>query len=231
MNTPIPRFAALIGLYLAVCAPWTPLHAQQVYKIVGPDGKVTFSDRPPPTDAAQTKVIQNPASGSTASAGASGAPLPNGLQLVVAKYPVTLYTGNDCAPCDQGRNLLKQRGVPFTEKTVNTSEDALAFQKIGTNGNLPLLMLGAQPIHGFAAAEWNNYLDAAGYPKTSILSAGYRNPPAQPLVPPKPVDPNAPATAPAATASDANAAAPNTRKPRPAPVRKVDDTNPAGIKF
>jgi hypothetical protein len=34
------------GLLLAALS----LHAQQVYRIVGPDGKVTFSDKPPQSD-------------------------------------------------------------------------------------------------------------------------------------------------------------------------------------
>lgn len=202
--------------------------AQQVYRIVGPDGKVTFSDRPPSAEAAATSV------GGAARPTTGAAPLPVALQGPAAKYPVTLYTASDCAPCDMGRNLLKQRGIPFTEKTVNTSEDAQAFQKLSTAGRLPLLMLGAQAVGGFAAGEWNGYLDAAGYPKTSALPPGYRPAPAEPLAPPRTADAQATPTAgtagtPATPVTEAGE--PPARKPRPVPPRKVDDNNPAGIKF
>ena len=42
-------------------------HAQAVYRIVGPDGKVTFSDRAPDTAA-------KPAQSTTSGTGATGAP-------------------------------------------------------------------------------------------------------------------------------------------------------------
>ena len=64
-------------------------HAQTVYRIVGPDGKVTFSDRAPDTAA---KPAQTTA-GTPGSSSAAGAGLPFELGKVAARFPVTLYTG------------------------------------------------------------------------------------------------------------------------------------------
>ncbi|MBL8381897.1 MAG: DUF4124 domain-containing protein, partial [Burkholderiales bacterium] len=90
------------------------------YKYIGPDGRVIYSDQPPPPGA---KGVQKPATaGNTASTGAGGG-LPFALQQAVKNFPVTLYTTNDCDACNQGRNLLTRRGVPFTEKTVRTQDD------------------------------------------------------------------------------------------------------------
>lgn len=224
----------LIGaLFLALAAGTTV--AQPVYRIVGPDGKVTFSDRPPSaTESVQANPVPQPGGGTraTATEPSPDASLPATLRTVVRKYPVTLYTASSCAPCDSGRTLLRQRGVPFTEKTVNTNADIAAFQKLAPNSSgFPLLMVGAQPVQGFMGSEWNSYLDAAGYPKTSALPAGYQGAAAQPLAPPKPVDPSAPAAA-AASAAEADAAqnaAAQQRRPRPA--TKPANENPAGIKF
>ena len=91
-------------------------HAQAVYRIVGPDGKVTFSDRAPDTAA-------KPAQSTTSGTGATGAALPYELQQVATRFPVTLYTGTDCTPCNNARNLLVGRGIPFTERTTTTNED------------------------------------------------------------------------------------------------------------
>jgi glutaredoxin len=201
--------------------------AQQVYRIVGPDGKVTFSDQPPPASAPAQKVTSvGTARGGDAALDASTANLPATLKTVVNKYPVTLYTTASCAPCDQGRALLTQRGVPFAEKTIATNDDKQAFEKLGSNATVPLLMLGGQKVNGFETVEWNNYLDAAGYPKASTLPSSYRNPPAQPLAPPAAVDPNAPAPTAGATPS-----ARPPRPARPAPQRNPAEDNPAGIKF
>lgn len=191
----------------------TSLHAQ-VYRIVGPDGRVTFSDKPP-VEPGKAAV------GGAASGGAStGAGLPFELRQVATRYPVTLYTSPSCAPCGSARALLATRGVPFTERTVSTNDDAAALQRLAGDNVMPFVTIGSQQIKGFSDVEWSQYLDAAGYPKTSILPASYRNPPAAPLVAVQ-----KPAEAPAAAAPQANA--PVTTQP--APARSTD--NPAGIRF
>jgi glutaredoxin len=194
----------------------TPVLAQGVYRIVGPDGRVTFSDQPPPAGAAPAQPLPLNATG-----GNANAPLPFELRRVAGRYPVTLYTSSDCAPCNSGRNLLNSRGVPYVEKTVNTSQDAEALKRLSGEASLPFLTIGNQPIKGYSDAEWTQFLDAAGYPKQSVLPANYRRPAPAPLVAVKPVEP---------------AAAPRSSTPSPAvepaavPVTPPAD-NPAGIRF
>lgn len=191
-----------------------PALAQGVYRIAGPDGRVTFSDRPP------AEAEARPAGGNSgASSGGSGAALPFELRQVSSRYPVTLYTSKECAPCNSGRNLLNARGIPYSEKTVSTPEDGEALKRLNGDGSLPLLTIGGQQVKGYSDAEWTQYLDAAGYPKQSLLPSGYRRPAPAPLVAVKP----APA-APAATADKAPPA------PPPIPVAPPV-TNPAGIRF
>lgn len=189
--------------------------AQTVYRVVGPDGKVTFSDKPPVNAANVTATGQG-----GRAIGVSGPPLPFQLRQVVSRYPVTLYTASGCAPCDTGRTLLASRGVPFTEKTVTTAEDSEALVRISGESSLPFLTIGGQQIKGYSDAEWVQFLNAAGYPNTSVLPANFRNPAASPLVAlQKPAEPKA-----------ENAAAPS--KPQE-PARPVPSnaSNPAGITF
>lgn len=153
--------------------------AQQLYRSVGPDGKVTFSDQPPP--AASNAKVTTGRGGTFADNGASGA-LPSELRPVVSKFPVTLYTSKDCAPCSSGRSMLSGRGVPFTEKLVDTNEDNDAFKRLTGSNTLPVASVGGQQMRGFNEGEWGQYLDAAGYPKASVLPASYRNPAPAPLV-------------------------------------------------
>lgn len=190
--------------------------AQTVYRVVGPDGKVTFSDKPPV------------ASGQTTARGASGRPIEDGgaalpfeLRQVAGKYPVTLYTSGNCAPCGSGRALLSSRGVPFTEKTIATGEDAEALQRISGGSSLPFLTIGGQQIRGYSDAEWTQFLDAAGYPKSSVLPVSYRGPAATPLVA---VQKPAPLVKPEESQSPRAPAAPS----RPS---GNTPSNPAGITF
>jgi glutaredoxin len=214
-------------LALACVAAWgLSAHAQPVYRVVGPDGKVTFSDKPP----ADAKPAATAGGGSRPTDNKPA--LPYELQQLAGKYPVTLYSANGCGPCDSGRALLTKRGIPFTEKTVNTNEDLTAFGRISKENALPLLMIGGQAVKGFSDSEWSSYLDAAGYPKQSALPASYKPAAAEPLSPLKTA-----AQAPAPSdAGPAGTTASETRpsippRPRPAAPPATNPNNPAGIRF
>ena len=159
--------------------------------------------------------------------------LPYELNQAQQKYPVTIYTGKDCSICVSARGLLTRRGVPFTEKTVSTKEDMQELQKRFNEGGVPIVTIGNQTIRGFEEGEWNSYLDAAGYPKTSVLPATWSNPAPEPLVVPaeagETTDTADAAEAPAADAGDADAAPADNA---PASVEpEVTPTNPTGIRF
>ncbi|OIP13390.1 MAG: hypothetical protein AUK50_13535 [Comamonadaceae bacterium CG2_30_57_122] len=204
-----------------VCAAMgvSALQAQTIYRSVGSDGKVTFSDHPPVvTPASKLKPAGNAVARQPA-----GSTLPFELRQVVAKYPVTLYTSSSCTPCDGGRSLLLERGVPFTEKTVTTAQDAAALQNLSGSTSLPFLTIGAQHVGGYSSTAWTQYLDAAGYPQHSKLPASYRSPVATAMTAPEPV---------ANQSAPKNAATPVASPQVTAPTKpKVNHDNPAGIQF
>src|SRR5437764_1334999 len=105
LRTPLQTFSFALTATAMVCAT-LGAHAQTVYRIVGADGRVTFSDKAP-ASADQGKLV---GTGVGAKGDASGTALPFELRQVVGKYPVTLYTFAGCAPCDTGRALLTSRG-------------------------------------------------------------------------------------------------------------------------
>ena len=190
--------------------------AQQVYRIVGPDGRVTYSDKPPLDATAKLAPVLPLRGAGTASAG-----LPFELQQVVSKYPVTLYTSPNCGACGSGRAFLTSRGIPFSERTVSSAPDAEALQRLAGESVVPLLTVGGQQIQGYSDREWGQFLDAAGYPSKSLLPGSWRNPPPSPMVAiERAVPPRAPAPPPA----------PLPRQTPPTPAADSAD-NPAGIKF
>lgn len=153
-------------------------HAQ-LYKWVGPDGKVTYSDTPPPASA---KKVEEKSIG-TGSVAASG--LPFELAEAVRANPVTLYTTSNCEGCDSGRELLNARGIPFTEKTVHSEDDIARLKQAGGTRQLPFVTIGKNKLTGVDPDEWNAALTAAGYPAASKLPPNYRNPAPQPAAPKK----------------------------------------------
>jgi glutaredoxin len=202
----------LTGLALVLVA--SGAMAQPIYRQVDKNGKVTFSDRAP---SASTEPAGQQGAAAPSSANTAG--LPYELRQVAQRYPVTLYSGDECGPCGAARTLLTTRGIPFEERTVKSNADIEALQRLSNQNALPLLTIGSQQLKGFSDVEWSQYLDAAGYPKSNSLPAGYRNGPVRPLV--------AQQATPAPRAAEAPAppVAPPPASSEPAP------SNPAGIKF
>ena len=215
MTSFVLKFLAVSAVAVAALGTLSPSQAQQVYRIVGPDGKVTFSDQPPRVASNAKVTAGNAASGG----GVATSSLPFELRQVALKYPVTLYTGENCAPCVSARSLLITRGIPFSEKTVITADDAGALKRISGDNTLPFATIGGQQLKGFSDSEWTQFLNAAGYPPASVLPSSYRQPAAAPLV-----------TASSALSPAAPAAA--QVRPAPAPVQPAPTAdNPSGIRF
>lgn len=184
--------------------------AQTVYRSVGPDGRVSYTDRPP---------ASGPASAQPGGAAPESGGLPYALRQARTRFPVTLYTSTACPPCDDARAMLHARGIPFDERTVQSAADADAFKRLFNETRMPLATIGAQRLMGYEPEQWRDYLNAAGYPPKSQLPPGYQRPAAAPLAPAQP-----------ATASTAPPAPAPTAAP-PAPARGPSATNPAGIIF
>jgi glutaredoxin len=166
----LAAFALLLGAAGAAMAQ---------YKIVGPDGKVTYTDQPPPAAArAQGSTAAN-----TGGGGGGSGNFPYETRQAMGRYPVALYAQKGCSPCDQARSALHARGIPFTEYSIDTNPDALQLKSRFGEMTMPVVTIGGQTLKGFRQSELDGYLDAAGYPKQAKL-AGYAWPAPVPLAPP-----------------------------------------------
>ena len=196
MNTAssrIPRQAALA--LVAFCLSSVALaQLQQVYRYVDPDGRVVYSDKPPPPNAreAQAKRIgKNTIETSNLSYTA---------QLAQERYPVTLYTFGCGTVCDTASGLLNKRGVPHTVVDVGAGDGAEKLKRLTGGLDAPALQVGDQFTTGFNENRWHSMLTDAGYPQTP--------PPRTTPVGRAPAPPSAPAAgaqpAPGATAPGAS---------------------------
>ena len=177
------------------------------YKYIGPDGKVVYSDTPPP---ANTKGVQKTnVGGGGSAAGSSG--LPFAVQQAARNFPVVLFTAPGCAACDLGRSLLSKRGVPFSEKTVKSADDTAVLKDTTGATSIPVMLIGKGKQVGFESGAWTYALDAAGYPETSQLPANYKAAAATAAAPEKPAP-----TAEAKPKPDAAPSAPEAPAAQPA---------------
>lgn len=185
-------------------------------KVVGPDGRVTYTDRPPTAEMGRTVPMgREPLSAEVTAAST----LPLELRQVSTRFPVTLYASPDCGPCETGRRLLQTRGIPFVERGIVNDDDAEAMNRITGGRSVPALTIGTQALRGFSDTDWHAYLDAAGYPRESRLPRGYQAPASTPLVARKAELPEAPGTRAAASVPPPTVLAPPPPPPSPTGIR------------
>ena len=135
------------------------INAAEMYRWVDDNGKVHYTDTPPPLTA---KSIQKKELGNQA----GKSQMSYSLQRAIKKFPVILYSSKCGEPCNHATELLRNRGIPFSNKDPeNDPKNAEALKKI-TNGELavPVLVIGKDILKGFERDSWNNALDLAGYP-------------------------------------------------------------------
>lgn len=137
-----------------------PASAQQMYRWVDKDGRVTYSQNPPPAGAAKS-VQQRRLSSSVV----EGADLPYAAQVAAKNFPVTLHTSPECgAGCTSARDSLKKRGIPYREVVANDDASVEALRKLTGAIQVPVLQVGNQLLRGYEPGAWKGALDQAGYP-------------------------------------------------------------------
>lgn len=142
----------LIGLGLSAA------QAQTAYRWVDEQGRVHYGDRPPPAVAGKAQALKPGVTAAEAS-------LPAATRQAMANFPVTLYVSADCGSgCEEARQYLKRRAIPFTEKSIASAEDVEALKKLAGDAFVPVMTLGARVVKGWQRDEWQRMLDAAGYP-------------------------------------------------------------------
>jgi glutaredoxin len=190
------------------------------YRYVAPDGTVSYSDTPPAGPASKVTVKNLPIDAPLVAASS----LPYALSQAQSKFPVTLYTSASCASCDAARSYLKQRGVPFTEKTVGSDLDLAVVKRVSGDTAVPVVMIGTQKSVGFAQSVYAGMLDDAGYPATSVLPRDYSYPAPVAAAGPQANPPVAPANAVGAASNPP----PNVQMAEPPPPQ---GNAPPGFKF
>lgn len=165
---PMKNFIFAVVLALAMPATW----AQTLYKSIGPDGKATYSDKPPAEGRLEkTLKIEN---------------LPNtalppnllaelqALRMARAKAAVptsgaVLYAASWCSYCRQAKRYLASKGVSYEEVDIDTPSGKSAFAVVGGGGGVPLLVLKGQQIRGFSAQAYDQVFAGQRYPSSNYL--------------------------------------------------------------
>lgn len=157
----------LLALAMACVALAPPANAETLYKSVGPDGRVEYTDRPP-ADGKAAKTLNF--------ADLPATPLPESVlryreqlqksmqnRLANAGKPdggAQLFTAVWCGYCRKAKAYLAERGIAYREHEIDTPDGQIAFARAGNASGIPLLLVGEQRVQGFSAAAYDAALHA-----------------------------------------------------------------------
>ena len=148
----------LVTLVIAMTAS-----ADTVYKAVGPDGEITYSDKPPSDRArANTLEFRNLPS----------SPLPPEVlrfreqleksaqgRISAARAPragdVDLFTAAWCGHCKRAKSHLAAAQINYIEYDIENADGMRAFIGAGGSGGVPLLVAGERRVQGYSAQAYD----------------------------------------------------------------------------
>jgi glutaredoxin len=129
-------YLILLSLFLALPA------SAGVYKWTDAQGRIQYSDTPPPAARATQLKLQSYSGPVQVS------------RAVGADSGVTIYTTEWCGVCKRAKAFLKQNGVPFREWDVEkTDYGSVKFKQLGGSG-VPLITVGSEKMMGFDAGRF-----------------------------------------------------------------------------
>ena len=151
------------GVLITVIALAAAVHAAPIYKSVGPDGRVTYSDRPPPDGVGEkTLNFSNlPAS-----------PLPESViryreelekrlkdklsrpKPVRSAQPV-LFSATWCGQCRKAKTYLAEHKIRYIEYDIDTEDGMSAYIEAGGKRGVPLLSLRGKTVLGFTPEAYD----------------------------------------------------------------------------
>jgi len=137
--------------------------ADTVYKTVGPDGKIIYSQDPPAGGNA-TKTLNFSNLPST--------PMPDSvlryrdeLEKSMKKrladgakrefvFP-TIFTAQWCGYCRQAKAYLAEKKIRYQEYDIDTADGMRAYVESGSGRGVPVLLWKGQKVHGFSRAAYD----------------------------------------------------------------------------
>jgi glutaredoxin len=148
-------------LFLLFLVPAAAL-SQTLYKTVGPDGRISYSDTPP-ADAKVQKTMSYsplPASPVAESARRHRAELESSLQrrsseTATSGEGIRLFTAVWCGYCTKAKAYLGQKGIAYQEYDIDTPAGKSAFAQVGAGTGIPLLLWREKRQQGFSQATYD----------------------------------------------------------------------------
>lgn len=144
--------------------------ADTVYKSIGPDGKVIYSDKPPADDGKLEKTmdIHNlPATPMPASVKRFREEMLKSMKtkLADARKPgrsstPELFSAQWCGYCKKAKAYLEQRQIAYNEHDIDTPSGMQAMVQAGLKGGIPIMLVNGRTIRGFTKLAYDSVFGA-----------------------------------------------------------------------
>ncbi len=152
--------------FILVFAAISITHAETLYKVVGADGKITYTDQPPADRKSTTalRFADAPSTPLPASVLKYQAALQKSMQSRLAEAKkidvggsATLFSATWCGYCTQAKAYMRAKGIGYREVDIDTPDGGRAYFEAGGERGVPLLMADGRRIQGFSAGAYDNF--------------------------------------------------------------------------
>ncbi|MDR2172949.1 MAG: glutaredoxin family protein [Burkholderiales bacterium] len=168
-----------------------------LYRYVDADGRVVYTDRPPPPSAKESQIKR--AGGNFVETDKISA----GTRQAMERFPVTLYAFPCGVLCEDAEALLQKRGIPYAFVDTQSDDGIEKLKKLTGGLQVPVLQVGTDISKGFNETAWEQLLDRGGYAKDAGVKTSVKHTAAPPpSSTPEPVPGSAPPPPVLPTSSD-----------------------------
>ena len=152
------------GVILAAAlALWALPSPAQIHKWVDADGKVHFSDKPPPDSAKKSELVKVPVQSFGGPPVFERKPDVSKSAKVdaAAQSQLVMYATSWCGYCRKARAHLASKGVAYREVDIEASAaNNQEFKAYGGRG-VPFFVKGGRTMRGFSAEGLDRFLAQA----------------------------------------------------------------------
>ncbi len=125
--------------------------AGDVHKWIGPDGRVSFGDKPPPGFESEQLHIRT----------FNGTPDVKAADTSVGAN-VVMFSTTWCGVCKRAKEYFNAKGIAFTEYDVEKSDTGRTEYKRLNGRGVPIILVGDRRMDGFSAQQFEQMRQPAG---------------------------------------------------------------------